>query len=1668
MQNCKSEDYAPSKIDKYGHDIHIGHFQQWMTIGENNISECYSSSASPRITKCNDGFYACSDISDMSSWLKDNENNHQVTVDYSVGIDHEQCGFAPFCRSIKYSLKRTTSNSNKTLILRPSVFKEEQISISSSEFSVCGLSKNECVVQSASSLQPVFDISSGAFCVKKVTTLQGNAESGESKPFVVMDGDGSLTMEECEISSVESKLQLEVSFMCIFGGNVELSGVGITGKNFLSDSLISFNVNQSGSVLHVVNTNFTLIQRLSGSGGIIERCDTSTGIVIVENCHFENVPAEKDGGGLAMRGEWKGELIVNGTSMFEGCCAGTLEEKGRGGGLFISVDSTDSEFTVCENVIFSEENKNRAFHGSDVFVQCESGLLLEEIINQTSFGFFKDGNYMNNEEKLCGCEDGASFPVIPLFVYLCTMGTKVIVDGSGGNGKDHNHCGFDEFRCLTVDYCANSRLSESSKEIEVVSSSSITKEITGPSFDVIITGRIESLEEERMQVNVSDGGSATQDWLVGCSSSLTMSRLSFVVKGQLNSRRKAFILSNSTLSVTNCSVSFESGALTDGKIGYNVINIEGGGFIMNGFVMEGSVTMNGKSPISMSEGMRLEILNSRVSGVEVEVEGGIGGGCLNFVMKEEGGSVCIEESNISSRCSGGSGMKGGGMMISVGNGGSLEMKKVNLSECEVPSEDSEEGGRGMGGGMFVELPNQMGTFVLEGMTFEGCNAWKGKNAFVSGWNLSEVVNKENFKWEMSSEELESLDELCGWERKTTGEEGYVIPLVVYLWSNWSGNGFVSKERGRDFSGCGFSEVPCSSIEHLISLRYEPLGEGESHINIVGTGALNRGISFPSPPSLTETPIVTIEGEKKGTVLKVREMDGNEESESMVVSNVHLSFKNISFTMPNELGRHSSFIQSSSSSAILSVVSCSIDCSEEMREMKYCVVKVDGGSLAIEDFTLSELSVAKGFVEEERNANTVVRVNESTFTNISCGENGACVVSVDSFGVGVECVVEGCVLTKCVSERSEEGGGVKMCLKSGESELKVRGCSLVMCMCSTADGRGGGMMIDAVDPKAESVEKEMPALGVRLENIRFVMNEAFVGKDVFIKCYSIAGQVNETLFVLDFSQDALKSNNSICGRDDVDKVDVDLIPLITFYYSEQVFLSVNGSESRQCGAQEKPCQSICCGARHIERSVANMILIDGECLIGGVCEIRDLNVKSLKRAQAAIHLNTRIEEDEMNGGSVIVFVDECVVERCGFVFGEMFGWDGESIVKEKDGRLEISECLFSSATMDLVMKSRIVCAESGELKMTETTFDGIHTTAPLLSFTKEGKVSMSEISIWDVTSECGLICVGGSVQVEMTMVEGVNISVLGNESVMKMEGAEKRMSVLNCSFAQCQGTNERGRMVEICECVDVLIGSCLFDGGKKERNEQYLNDEEEMCRWDGSLVDISNSSVLMKDTTLLNSPEGGITMSEGNVTIEKGEFIDNNLSIEGYPSMRRNIICSDSGTLNVMSLKGGDGWERNTSLWMLNEGCSFEGITSERDSSFFIPVLESAEAKEEADRMKLIFKGMLLVPCNLSFSVVKRKGEEKEIEKHDFDSNGFLSEREVEGSVAKDLISGCGNDVEVSVCIQFGNAESPSSTQSFILKNASETKQKDDEKIVEGGKEGKEGKSYCSQMEEAKE
>eukprot|EP00770_Monocercomonoides_exilis_P002292 MONOS_2277.1-p1 / transcript=MONOS_2277.1 / gene=MONOS_2277 / organism=Monocercomonoides_exilis_PA203 / gene_product=unspecified product / transcript_product=unspecified product / location=Mono_scaffold00046:45389-54235(+) / protein_length=2948 / sequence_SO=supercontig / SO=protein_coding / is_pseudo=false len=1636
------------------------------------------------------------------------------------GYDSWFCGFEYYsCATIAFAVETRFATGNKKIVLDTGFELAEVVSMAGSyEWEVyCEINKTEVNVKVPSGMTSSYLINvESASSIKNIDFQIPHQLSGTTSLIALTSS--SLTLTDCSVahsSESTSSVAFGYSIVNVQSGSLKMERFVVEeGLTFNDHSAIEFCEGMTSVICS--GCNISGVVKEGGDGGWMKGTVGGSGTLTVDGCSVNGCScAGGKGGGIYVGLKGNGKVVVNGTSVIDGNKAENNGGRGgNGGGMFVLMESGGCGLTIGQNVKFSKVNGNVAEYGKDVFVDCGSGVYLESKVNTSSFSFFDTSTIPSDVLKLSGSENGDESGVIPLFVYLCSMGTKVIVDGSGRNGMDHNHCGFEAFRCLTVDYCANSRLSESSNEIEVVSSSSIRDEIELSLFGVSISGRIvssSSEDGERMGVNVSDGGSATQDWLVGCSSSLTMSRLSFVVKGQMNPRRRTFIHSTSTLSVTNCSVSFESGALTDGKIGYNVINIEGGELIVDGFVMESGVTltMNGKSPISMTNGMRLEMKNSRVSGVEVIGEDG---GCLNVGMKE-GGCVNIEESNLSSICSGGSGMKGGGMMISIGSGGSLEMKNVNLSECAVPSEDVENGGRGIGGGIFVKLADEIGSFVLEGMEFVGCNAWKGKNMFVSGWDLREIVNKEHFKWEMNPEELGSLDELCGWERKTTGEEGYVIPLVVYLWSNWSGNGFVSKDGGGDFSECGFSEAPCSSIEHLISLRYSTLDEGESHISIVGSGFLRHSISFlsSSPPASpdSESQKVVIEGTMKGTAV----MTSNDEDEndmiggSLISSGVSLTLENLSFSNTNPNCHYEILIELSGANICLSVVDCSFCSLNGMADAGFCVMKVNGCRVIVQGCSLDAVGKLKGFIafnaaatrevivedvnisnvgvkerslismfEDEQmngmkakrginrgesrhsnNEKVVIKVSGSSFTNITNGENRAGVLSVDSFESAMECVLEGCSVSSCRSEMSEEGGGMKVCLKRGESEVRVVGCSLGMCSCSGVKGRGGGIMIDALDPNEGGTSGFGP-VGIRMENVRFWGNEAFVGKDVFIRCESIAEQINETLFVLDLSQDALKSTNSICGSDK-ERDDVDLIPLITFYYGQQVFVSLSGRDDRQCGAQNNPCLSIGSAVKHIQKDVWNSIWIDGEGAIGVECVIGDMNVKSLKKTQSTIHLEGKMDAVGDEGG-VAVFVNESAVEKCEFLFGLSFESEHSCIVKVKNGTLGVSECWWKSVGMMMLLNSTIVEVEGGELEMEKCVVSCVCTSREILSVCEGGKAVMYQLRMSDIESENGGIVDVKKARVEAKEMSMSNITRQNRGSIVKIVECAERVDLMNCSMRMCLGKEERGWMVSVWNCECVNVDSCEFDGEEEENEERSRNEQdegerrEEICKWNGSMVELEKSEVFLKESSIENSSEGGLSVSGGNVAIEKGEFVSNNPSIGKYPSARRNILCSDSAQLNVMSLKGGDGQEKNTSLWILNDGCTLMGIVEERASPLFIPTLRWVETEEKEGVLDVVFRGTLLLPCNLSFRVVSSVGDVEQMETHEISESGFVSEEEVHGTTGLEMVRGAEASAEVRVCILFGDGHSPSATESFILKNRSETDPKGDERIVEGRKEEK--------------
>ncbi|KAH7821130.1 uncharacterized protein MONOS_10307 [Monocercomonoides exilis] len=285
-------------------------------------------------------------------------------------------------------------------------------------------------------------------------------------------------------------------------------------------------------------------------------------------------------------------------------------------------------------------------------------------------------------------------------------------------------------------------------------------------------------------------------------------------------------------------------------------------------------------------------------------------------------------------------------------------------------------------------------------------------------------------------------------------------------------------------------------------------------------------------------------------------------------------------------------------------------------------------------------------------------------------------------------------------------------------------------------------------------------------------------------------------------------------------------------------------------------------------------------------------------------------------------------------------------------------------------------------------------------------------------------VGGKARVDMKEMGVENVTLLLEVCVIGMEEAEQEASVLNSSFGKCVNSADEGSVMQIRNSKDVRTENCVFDG---EKEIEFVNEEnnrkEGLCKWNGPLVDIENSNVVMRETTVVKSKEGGLCVSGGSVKIEKGEFENNNPSIEGYPSARRNVICEVNYEMNVVSVKGGDGLKDNSSLWILDEGCQLGEIASERDSSFFIPILEEVKNISQPNgNVELIIRGKLLLPCDLSLRLNMKEGDIELPCTSTIEENDFILEKEVLSVISSEVLKEMEKKTEVIVCILYGKAK----------------------------------------------
>ncbi|KAH7826916.1 uncharacterized protein MONOS_13687 [Monocercomonoides exilis] len=1428
--------------------------------------------------------------------------------------------------------------------------------------------------------------------------------------------------------------------------------------------------------------DFDGIERTTSGASVMSFSNDKANIDL-DSCSFLGCGStcSENGGSMMLCAGDANEVKVEGGT-FDGCFCSS--SNGLGGGILLQLMNENPNFLIS-----SSFGTNTAKWGSDIFVFSPN---LEMTAKSKKIAYVTAS--LDSFDKVRGYDNGNTSVAIPLCVYLLPDPKEIYVRNS--EASDHSHCGIIQFPCLTLKHSL-SRLT-GTKKVVVSGMISMSDELAFDEQKHEIRGN-----DDQSGWTVSDASSISNSAMITASAETELSTLIFSLPPSLSSH-SIFISSSSQLTLSHCSLILQG---TSSEISFLFLTIESGTLYIDSFSAS-SIDLSGNPLISLSGSgtkdgsMSVKWLNmTNCTFSEIERAAG-SGSCVSVDNSDDENrntQINIEEC-IFDECSVlNDGSRGG--VINAQLKGSIQMNVISCTFTGCTAPTGEKGKTGFGGGMALKLIDDDSSFVISSPIFdsEKPNVAKfGNDLFVESSNLTKSITNTSLPFVSENLDDISLNSMRGFDGSDTT---ITIPLV-FFWFTLGSEIFIG-DKGRDMGACGFSDYPCMSIDY--SLDRMPEGN-ERNINIIGKGILQKSV-YLSRVSIKSD-------DKEMCYLECLTFLEGTEKEAIKIQGI-TNFELMNFVIPSSFTSGVNVLMHvGASDGLLTVKDCSFTKNEESGEEEIIsigLIRADGGTVQLEFVEIQSLCFSKDIISLL--SSTILSIKNLTMNNVEL--EGASGLSISKSSrrerneveqdVVIECssfeevtqnttddipiirnendeplkmIIRNTTMKKCGGLKCGKGGGMFCELNEGGS-FDCSFCTISECFCSTI-GRGGWLFLECTS----TVEQP---LNFVLSNITFKDNSALRGKDVYVRCHSIETQIVEEQFLLDFRAPFVKelamwgcATDSFIGEED-------LLLRVVKYQSETIFVSSvadNHADSKQCGEFNAPCQSLDMGVQHIIPSSYSQLLISKETVVVGECSAQNVSIHSLESPSTAlVHLNSTIANSE---GNLITTLEKVRIENVKFSFGKSFYYSGSSIIHEANGQLSLSFVDFSSVVESNSIPS--VALYSTLLSIANGILHVDNCSVSLLSFKKPSfllngdEINITNFKLEQIEStsnvfeigQCKEIAFNWVVADEAELSEGCIIAVHGSNSgtistgissfnncsrnsggpsVLSVSSTSAQIVLSNCTCTNCISLSEKGSVVEVSNSTNVFLELCRFIGVlEKERESDRINSFEEICEWNGSLVHSANTSLIMNYVTISNSSSGGLSISAGNVTIEKGEFFNNNPFAQKYSSLRRNIICSDSASLTISSLKGGDGLMSNSSLWILNDGCTVGGIAGERPSPFFIPKLEEASLIENGNNVSIKFKGSLFVPCDLSFRLVYKTGDVELVETYQFEEDGFISESSVIGRIPLEIISKIANETEVSVMILFGKQLASTSPQ--ILKNRSESKVNGDEWISEGGKEGK--------------
>ncbi|KAH7818388.1 uncharacterized protein MONOS_16325p2 [Monocercomonoides exilis] len=629
---------------------------------------------------------------------------------------------------------------------------------------------------------------------------------------------------------------------------------------------------------------------------------------------------------------------------------------------------------------------------------------------------------------------------------------------------------------------------------------------------------------------------------------------SLVVKGFKLAEAPLMIShTNGQLIIDLCNISNTTATSNEGIIECT----NGGSLTLQNSTLEGIVCSR-KSPISIESVKTVKV--AKINMKSVELANG-NGSAMNIVVNT-GNIVEICESTFYD-CLAYSGC-GGGIYVSFAGSGKLSIGKeetlTSFTKCRASETRTQ---CGCGGGLFVKAAGQFNDYSISSVSFmsgvEKNHAAKGgNNMFFDEGNLADLVNSGKVNVTISTSTAE-YDDAMGFEN---GNDNYAIPLALYFFDPFPLPAVVGGNNKRDFSGCGHSGFPCSTIAFTANLRFS-LSDKDIFLD-------------PSFVWSEETEMTSGEWKVKCAQKNTRIVISPPlptDSPSLIVATQPATITNITFALPLSLNSRTSLIQCNGNSLILNSCGFSRINSEERSEISYIFARISSGTFVANGFVVVAETNKIAFSES-----LFLFEGGSSFTMQSCEFNGITVKNgnggllySNAIGGDSEIVIDGCQISSSCEDGNELKGGALFVQKQGNMDVTVKNTRFNICCVPSSEelnggrGFGGGIYLHITDNN-----------GIySLKNLTFFECKAWKGNNIFVDANNLTEAVRADNFQIAWrgmdKTDLMGYERISCNREYA-------IPLAAFLTSFSGSGYVVGEEDggydhSGCGFLFAPCHSI---------------------------------------------------------------------------------------------------------------------------------------------------------------------------------------------------------------------------------------------------------------------------------------------------------------------------------------------------------------------------------------------------------------------------------------------------------------------------------------------------------------